>query len=64
MKTQKFENGGFENSSHSFVNRLLMTIAFKVATGAFLTDMNKRLCLEKGFNNAALVEQCERLSFS
>ena len=52
-----------ENAAHSFVNRLLITMAFKVAVGALLTAFNKRLCFEKGNNNTVLLEQCERLSF-
>ena len=39
-------------------------MAFKVAIGALLTAINKRLCFEKGINNTVLLEQCERLSFS
>ena len=37
-----------ENASHSIVNRLLITMAFKVAIGDFLTAMKKRPCFEKG----------------
>ena len=54
----------FENVAHSFLNRLLITMAFKVAIGALLTTINKRLCFEKGVNNTVLLEQCELLSFS
>ena len=56
----------FENVAHSFVNRLLITMAFKVAIGALLTAINKGLCFEKGINvlKTVLLEQCERLSFS
>ena len=54
----------FENTSHSFVNKLLITMAFKLAIGAFLTGINKRLRFEKGINNTIFLGQCERLSFS
>ena len=54
----------FESASHSFVNMLLITMVFKVAISAFLIATNKRLCSEKGINNAFLLEQCERLLFS
>ena len=74
MKTHKFENDPFsvgtpktetfENASHSFVNRLLITMAFKVAIGAFLAAIDKRLCFEKGINETILLEQCKHLSFS
>ena len=38
----------FENISHSFANRLLITMAFKVArVGAFLADINKRFVLKR-----------------
>ena len=64
MKTHKFGNSmRFENASHTFLNLLLMTMAFKVAIGAFLTAINKRLCFEKGLNNIVLLEQCEHLFF-
>ena len=39
-----------ENDSHSFVNRLLITMPFEVAIGAFLATTYKRLCFEKGTN--------------
>ena len=54
----------FENASHSFVNRMLITMALKVAIGALLAAINKRLCFEKGIDNTVLLEQCEHLSFS
>ena len=54
----------FENATHSFVDRLLITMPLKVATGALLTAINKRLCFEKRINNTVLLEQCERLAFS
>ena len=54
----------FVNASHSFVNKLLITMVFKVTIDAFLTAINKRLCFEKGINNTILLEQCERPSFS
>ena len=60
----KLEKKLVRHSAHSFVNRLLITVAFKVAIGALLTAINKRLCFEKGINNTVLLEQCERLSFS
>ena len=51
----------FENASHSFVNKLLTTMAFKVTIGTLLAANNKRLCLEKGINSTFfLLEQCER----
>ena len=41
----------FENAAHPFVNRLLISMAFKVAIGALLTAINKMLCFEKGINS-------------
>ena len=49
LETLKKET--FEDASHSFVNKLLIAMAFKVAIGALLTAINKRLCFEKGINN-------------
>ena len=54
----------FQNAAHSFVNRPLIAMPFKVAVGALLTAINKRLCFEKEINNSVLLEQCERVSFS
>ena len=54
----------FENAQHSFVDRLLITMAFKVAIGAFMAAVNERHCFEMGIDNTVLLEQCERLSYS
>ena len=62
VRTPKTET--FGNAAHSFVNRLLITMAFKVTIGALLIAINNRLCFEKGINNSVLLEQYERLSFS
>ena len=37
-----------ESGSHSFVNRLLITMALKVVIGTFLTAINKGFVLKKG----------------
>ena len=37
-----------ENASHSFVNRLMITMAFKFVTGAFLTATSKGFVLKRG----------------
>ena len=61
MNTHEFENGAFRkrfvlsvNAKNGDIQKRFtflcqaITIAFKVAIGAFLTDINKRLCFEKG----------------
>ena len=40
--------GTFENASHSFVERLFITMAFKLTIGAFLTVANKSIVSKKG----------------
>ena len=62
VRTQKTE--AYENASYSLVNKLLITMTFRVAIGALLTAVNKRLCFEKGISNAVLLEPCERAAFS
>ena len=53
-----------ENASYSFVDKLLITMAFKFVIGVFLTVINKGFVLKRRLkNNTILLEQCERLSF-
>ena len=58
LKTLRFEHDPFslwtprtetfENGSHSFAERLFITMAFKLATRAFLTTANKGVFMKKG----------------
>ena len=44
------KNGDEDENENAAHNRPLMTMEFKVAIGALLKAINKRLCFEKGIN--------------
>ena len=48
VNTRQKRRMTFENAAHSFVDRFFITMPFKVAMGALLTAINKRLCSQKG----------------